>query len=67
VWVMAQNEIEIRAEHIAGQENRLADYLSRWHVDSKYEWLAWSEMYKHRFDWTEVDISESMLECDNVW
>ena len=28
---------ELRAVHLPGEENRAADLLSRWHVDSSFE------------------------------
>jgi hypothetical protein len=33
----AQGEFQIRAKHIAGVENRIADCLSRWEFDEKYK------------------------------
>jgi hypothetical protein len=35
-FVEATHEFEVRAKHIAGEENRLADYLSRWHIHSRF-------------------------------
>ncbi|MES9902603.1 MAG: hypothetical protein ABW168_07960 [Sedimenticola sp.] len=33
-FLAALHEFEIRAKHISGVDNRVADYLSRWHLDS---------------------------------
>ncbi|CAG2215233.1 unnamed protein product [Mytilus edulis] len=35
-FVAAINKFELRAVHIAGVDNRLADMLSRWHLHSYY-------------------------------
>ena len=40
--LMALFDCEIKAEFIKGESNRIADNLSRWHVDKKYE----TEFYK---------------------
>ncbi|XP_077985110.1 uncharacterized protein LOC144439750 [Glandiceps talaboti] len=38
LWLVAATyEFELRAVHIAGTENRLADVLSRWHLHPNYE------------------------------
>jgi hypothetical protein len=36
-FVEATHEFEVRAKHIAGEVNRLADYLSRWHIIADLE------------------------------
>ena len=37
LWLVCSlHDIELRLEHIPGVENRLADWLSRWHLDAKY-------------------------------
>ena len=35
-YMAAVFEFEIRAKHILGEENRLADFLSRWQMHRKY-------------------------------
>ena len=38
LWlVVSSNEFELRAVHLPGEENRVADWLSRWHLGSKYK------------------------------
>ena len=38
LWlVVLQNEFELRAVHLPGEENRVADWLSRWHLGEKYQ------------------------------
>jgi hypothetical protein len=36
-FVEATHEFEVRAKLIAGEENRFADYLSRWHIIADLE------------------------------
>ena len=37
IWLCtATQELELRAVHLAGEENRLADSLSRWHLDPEF-------------------------------
>jgi hypothetical protein len=35
--IKATHEFEVRAKLIAGEENRLAEYLSRWHIIADLE------------------------------
>ena len=38
LWlVVSKNEFELRAVHLPGEENRVADWLSRWHLGGKYQ------------------------------
>ena len=38
LWLtLAVNNIMLKAAHIPGRENTLADYLSRWHTDAMYQ------------------------------
>lgn len=38
IWyVAASSDFELRAVHLPGEENRAADFLSRWHLDSVFE------------------------------
>lgn len=36
-FLAACNEFEIKARHIISEENRLSDFLSRWHLNAEYE------------------------------
>ena len=36
-YIEAIYQFEIKAKHIVGEENRLEDYLSRWHIHSRYQ------------------------------
>ena len=38
LWlVVSQYKFELRAIHLPGEDNRVADWLSRWHLGSKYQ------------------------------
>ena len=38
LWlVVSRCKFELRAMHLPGEENRVADWLSRWHLDQKYQ------------------------------
>ncbi|CAC5376459.1 unnamed protein product [Mytilus coruscus] len=41
-YIAAIYEFEIRAVHLAGTENRLPDYLSRWHTSDKFAALFYN-------------------------
>ena len=45
LWLLAATyEFEIKALHIRGTENRLPDYLSRWHMGQVYETSFWQSV-----------------------
>jgi hypothetical protein len=61
LWlVVAQNEFELRAVHLPGEENRVADWLSRWHLGEKYQELF------HQFTsgsiYQEIVITDKLFE-----
>jgi glutamine amidotransferase PdxT len=37
MYICATHQLEIRAVHIAGLENRVPDWLSRWHTDQVFQ------------------------------
>ena len=41
-YIAAIYEFEIRAVHLAGTDNRLPDYLSRWHTSDKFAALFYN-------------------------
>ena len=61
----AKFEILLRAQHLPGVDNRLADYLSRWHLRP--------EFYSHKFfselnyDIEEVFLEEANFSLDTIW
>jgi len=68
-FLLCRQEAELRTVHIAGVENRIADFLSRWHTRPSYEALFWNEMVKlgklHVIK--EVHVSAGMLQLENDW
>jgi hypothetical protein len=36
-YIEAIYQFKIKAKHIVGEENRFADYLSRWHIHNRYQ------------------------------
>jgi hypothetical protein len=36
-FIAAMREFEVRAVYLAGSENRIADFLSRWHLSNKFK------------------------------
>ena len=68
-FLLCRQEAELRTVHIAGVENRIADFLSRWHTRPSYEALFWNEMVKlgklHVIK--EVRVSAGMLQLENDW
>jgi hypothetical protein len=55
--------------HVAGIDNRVPDYLSRWHTKRSFEALFWNEMVKvgkvHLIN--EVQVPLAMLYLENDW
>lgn len=64
-YVAAIHEFQIRARHIEGDNNRLADCLSRWDMDKKYPSQFLSSIDMTKFE--EVSVSESQFTFQNEW
>lgn len=64
-FISAVHEFEVRAKHISTEENRLADYLSRWHMDKRYS-DEFSSLVKIR-NYQEIFIQDSDFEFLNNW
>ena len=61
LWlVVAQNEFELQAVHLPGEENRVADWLSRWHIDHKYPELFYQ--FAAQSVYQEIIISSELFE-----
>lgn len=61
----ANNNSEIRLVYVASSENRLADCLSRWYLDSKYRKSFADLLSNDNESYTELDIHESLF--DNIY
>ena len=52
--LLALHEFELRAEHIPGRDNTIADHLSRWHLAPSHE--------AHFISLT-ADLATTRLDC----
>ena len=65
LWlVVSTNEFELRAVHLPGEENRVADWLSRWHLGYKYQRAFNSFISDSSYD--EVFIHDELLTFSGV-
>jgi len=68
-FLLCRQEAEVRTVHVAGVENRIPDFLSRWHTNRSYEALFWHEIVKlgkvHVVK--IIEVPESFLELRNSW
>ena len=61
LWlVVSQNEFELRAVHLPGEENRVADWLSRWHLGYKYQ-NAFNQ-FASGSSYEEISISDELFQ-----
>ena len=58
-------EFEIQTKHIAGEENRLPDWLSRFHLDRKYREMFEKEREKRGL--REIKIPQHYFKVENPW
>ena len=64
LWLVASTfEFELRAVHLPGEENRVADWLSRWHLGEKYQ-NAFNE-YIVDSPYEEILINEQVFQFSN--
>ena len=59
-WIASTNQLQLRAVHLPGVDNRLPDSLSRWHLDTKYMNIFYSNINANEFE--EVSVSEEAFE-----
>ena len=64
-FVCAIVECEIKAFHLAGEDNRLSDLLSRWNMDDKYQFHFFKET--EGLNLREIFINESLFRFQNEW
>ena len=65
LWlVVSEHEFELRAVHLPGEENRVADWLSRWHLDDKYRNAF--ESFSSGSNYQEVYIDYEMFSFSGV-
>ena len=64
-YIEAIYQFEIKAKHIVGEENRLADYLSRWHIHNRYQNRFVSRVEFQNFE--EIQVPDSCYHFLNSW
>ena len=64
-FVTVVSEMELCAMHIQGVENRLPDFLSRWHLGSQFQ-RQFQQMVEGK-EYKEVEIKEFMFELSANW
>ena len=60
----ALSDCVIKAVHLAGSENRLPDYLSRWEMGGEYAERFYKEVPA---GWREVQVPENFFELQGSW
>ncbi|MES9880278.1 MAG: reverse transcriptase domain-containing protein [Sedimenticola sp.] len=63
-FLAARFEFEVRARHISGIDNRLADHLSRWNTDDSRKSRFLSEFGSLG---QECEVSDSMFILSDIW
>ena len=64
VLLAAKNEFVIKARHIAGNSNRIPDWLFRWHdVGARRAF----KLHARESSLKQVKVSTSLLQLDNQW
>ena len=65
VWLTAKNNVLIKMCHCPEVNNRISDFLSRWHLNVKYEELFKKETMGRKV--TAKTIRNEMFLFDNTW
>lgn len=60
------NEFQIRAVHLSSGDNRLADCLSRWDLDSVYN-KEFYNLVSHFSPLTDITVSEDLFRFNHDW
>lgn len=64
-YLSATGQFQIKACHIPGVENRVSDWLSRWHLSHKYADRFWTEMGSRQV--REVQLPGDSFTFINDW
>ena len=64
-YIACTHEFELRAIHLSSAENRLADWLSRWHMDCSYRDRFLAEI--GCLDYTDILVSDNAFKFENDW
>ena len=60
-------EFQIRGREIAGRENRIPDFLSRWEENPKYSELFYSSVAHLNFELSEYLVTEDLFRFSHDW
>ena len=60
-------EFQIRGREIAGRENRIPDFLSRWEENPKYSELFYSSVADLNFELSEYLVTEDLFRFSHDW
>ena len=52
----------MRAIHLPGEENRVADWLSRWDLHEKYQNYFWNYLGEEADMYVELQLTSNFLE-----
>ena len=64
-YLAAYYQFEIKAQHLSSEENRISDYLSRWHLDERYK-IMFKELTEG-YVLNEYHISDHLFNLVNKW
>lgn len=65
LWlVVSKFGFELQAVHLPGEENRVADWLSRWHLGGKYRDAF--KKYESGSAYQEIYLTEDVFEFSKV-
>ena len=64
-YLAAYYQFEIKAQHLSSGENRISDYLSRWHLDDRYK-IMFKELTEG-YVLNEYHISDHLFNLVNKW
>ena len=69
VYWTAKFECHLRAIHIPGDHNRVADSLSRWHLDNSYRHMFWQEVRVRNpaLQIRQLKLSPFLFQLTNSW
>ena len=65
-YLAAYYQFEIKAQHLSSEENRLSDYLSRWHMDDRYKQKMIKELTEG-YVLNEFQISDHLFNLVIEW
>lgn len=65
-FLAAVNEFQVKAQHLEGVSNRLADSLSRWHLGESFQ-ESFREMTRNVFNLEEISIEDETFRFSHNW